>query len=425
MTSVNRAILPEIRLPKKLLLPDYETITFANGMKVFVINNDIHDLCKAEWVFDAGRWFESQKGVARFTNRQLREGSSKFNSKEISEKIDFMGATLRTVSTVDHATVSIMSLNKHFQNALELTEDVIKRPAFSESELEIVVRNNKEKLRVELQKNEFIADQKMNMLLYGKNHPYGYEDEEKNFDAVTAESLKNFHRQFYTASNGFMLVSGKVTDDILKQLEKYFGSDDWKGTKTVKDPEPFEPAEEKKITERKKDAFQSAIRFCKTTIGKTHPDYHKLSILNTIFGGYFGSRLMTNIREDKGYTYGIYSGITNSVRAAYFHVSTEVGVEVSDAAVKEIIFEIERLKNELVSQEELSLVQNYLTGKLLGNFDSPFNVAAMYKNLFIYGLDVQYLHTLMDTIHSVTAEDLRDMANLYFDLDEMYKIVIG
>jgi len=417
--------MPDIILPKKLTLPPYEKLTFENGMTVYVVSSGVHEVCKVEWVFDAGRWFEPQKHVARFANRMMREGSSKYSSKELSEQMDFWGASFKNSSTVDHGNFSVLTLNKHLPAVLELIEDMLKRPTFPQQELEISIRNNKEKLRVDLQKNEFIADQKMNLLLYGENHPYGYESEEKNFDLVNIDLLKSHFQKTYNASNCFLFVSGKISDDIIKQLEKYFGGNDWKGEKNPASDLPFEPFAEKKLTERKKDALQSAIRFCSESIGKSHPDYQKLSMLNTVFGGYFGSRLMSNIREDKGYTYGIYSGITNTLRSSYFHVSTEVGVEVSDNAVKEIIFEMNRLKEELIDKEELDLVRNYLTGKLLGNFDTPFSAAAMYKNLFTYGLDVDYLHSLMNTIHSVTAEDLREMANKYFNTDDMYQIVIG
>jgi predicted Zn-dependent peptidase len=425
MTMVDRTVMPDIVLPKKLTLPQYEKLTFANGMTVYVVSSGVHEVCNVEWVFDAGRWFEPQKHVARFTNRMMREGSSKFTSKELSEKMDFLGASFKNSSTVDHGNFSVLTLNKHLPAVLELIEDLLKCPTFPQQELEISIRNNKEKLRVDLQKNEFIADQKMNLLLYGENHPYGYEAEEKNYDLVNIDLLKTHFQKTYNASNCFLFVSGKITDGIIKQLEKYFGGSDWNGEINPAPELPFEPFAEKKLTERKKDALQSAIRICGQSIGKSHPDYQKLSMLNTVFGGYFGSRLMSNIREDKGYTYGIYSGITNTLRSSYFHVSTEVGVEVSDNAVKEIIFEMNRLKKELIDKEELDLVRNYLTGKLLGNFDSPFSAAAMYKNLFIYGLDVDYLHSLMDTIHSVTPEDLREMANKYFNVDDMYQIVIG
>lgn len=425
MSNLDRSTMPPVRLPEKLVLPAYEKIHLSNGMPVYVINAGVQPVCKIEWVFNAGRWYETQKHVSRFTNRMLKEGSSKYSSFEISEQLDFLGATFRNFSSVDHGNVSVISLNKYLPDVLEIIEDVIKRPKFDESELQLQITNSKEKLKVEKQKNEYIADEEMSVALYGNTHPYGYASEEKNYEFVQREMLLEHHTKCYNAANGFIIVSGKIENNTLPLLEKYFGGNDWKGEKATVQQHLIQPVENKILTYKKKDALQSAIRICVPMIGKTHADFKKLSVLNTILGGYFGSRLMSNIREDKGYTYGIYSGITNMINDAFFHVSTEVGVAVAEDAVHEIISEINRLKSEPVATEEVDLVRNYLTGKMLGNLDSPFSIAMSYKNLFTYGLDTHYLNELMETIHTITANDLQEMANQYFNVDEMYQIVVG
>lgn len=422
---LDRSKSPNIILPKSLKLPNYEKIFLPNGMPVYIINAGVQEVCKIEWVFDAGRWYESQKHVSRFTNRMMREGTVNYTSTEISDKIDFWGGSFRSNSSVDHGSFSLVSLNKYLAEVLPIVSEVIQQPIFPEKELVTIVRNSKEKLKVDLQKNEYLADQKMNIALYGNTHAYGYDVEAKNFDLINIEILKQHHQNFYNAASGFLMVSGKITDEVLQTIEKNFGGENWKGVKSNAPSQSIVIEKEKIITDKKTDALQSAIRLCKSSIGKTDVDYQKLSILNTILGGYFGSRLMSNIREEKGYTYGIYSGITNMLHGSFFYVSTEVGVNVAQAAMNEIIFEIKRLQNEKVDADEIELVQNYLTGKMLGNFDTPFNIAAAYKNLFIYGLDVSYLHLLMDTIHSINADDLQIMANKYFNVEEMYQIIVG
>jgi zinc protease len=425
MTYLDRSIMPAVKLPNRLVLPPYEKTQLTNGMTVYLINAGVQDVCKVEWVFDAGRWQESQKHVGRFTNRILKEGSSKYPSFEISEKLDFLGANFRNFSSVDHGNISVISLNKYLPQVFEIIEDVIKRPAFSEKELQMLITNSKEKLKVEKEKNEYLADEQMSTAMYGNTHAYGYTSEEKNYDLVNVDLLKTHHQSFYNAANGFIIVSGKIEKDFLPLLEKHFGGDDWKGTAKNIQAQATHPSAEKILIDKKKDALQSAIRICVPMIGKRHADFKKLSVLNTILGGYFGSRLMSNIREDKGYTYGIYSGITNMINDSFFHVSTEVGVDVAQNAVDEIIYEINRLKNEPVDAEEIDLVKNYLTGKMLGNLDTPFSIALSYKNLFTYGLEIDYLNEMMETIHTVTAQDLQEMANKYFNVDEMYQIVVG
>ncbi len=425
MSNLDRSTMPPVRLPEKLVLPAYEKIHLSNGMPVYIIKAGVQPVCKIEWVFNAGRWYETQKHVSRFTNRMLKEGSSKYSSFEISEQLDFLGATFRNFSSVDHGNVSVISLNKYLPDVLEIVEDVIKRPKFDEGELYLQITNSKEKLKVEKQKNEYLADEEMSVALYGNTHPYGYASEEKNYELVQREMLMEHHAKFYNAANGFIIISGKIESNTVSLLEKYFGGNDWKGEAAAVQQHVIQPVKNKILTYKKKDALQSAIRICVPMIGKTHADFKKLSVLNTILGGYFGSRLMSNIREDKGYTYGIYSGITNMIHDAFFHVSTEVGVAVAEDAVHEIISEINRLKSEPIDNEEIDLVRNYLTGKMLGNLDSPFSIAMSYKNLFTYGLDTHYLNELMETIHTITANDLQEMANQYFNVDEMYQIVVG
>jgi len=417
--------MPAAKLPQQLILPPYEKTHLSNGMTVYLINAGVHEICKVEWVFNAGRWQEWQKHVSRFTNRILKEGSSKYSSFEISEKLDFLGANSRNFSSVDHGNITVISLNKYLPQVFEIVEDIIKRPIFSEKELQLLITNSKEKLKVEKEKNEYLADEQMSEALYGNTHAYGYTSEEKNYDLVHVDLLKIHHQSFYNAANGFIIVSGKIEKNFLTLLEKHFGGNDWKGTTKNIQAQATNPSVEKILIDKKKDALQSAIRICVPMIGKRHADFKKLSVLNTILGGYFGSRLMSNIREDKGYTYGIYSGITNMMNDSFFHVSTEVGVAVAESAVHEIIYEINRLKNEPINAEEIDLVKNYLTGKMLGNLDTPFSIALAYKNLFSYGLETDYLNEILQTIHTVTAQDLQEMANKYFNVDEMYQIVVG
>lgn len=422
---LDRSISPAISIPKKLNLPKYEKIYLSNNLPVYVIQAGVQDVCKIEWVFNAGRWYENQKHVSRFTNRMLKEGTANYTAAAIAETIDFWGATFRNSSSVDHGNFSLVCLNKYLHEVLPVISEVLQQPVFPEKELATIIRNSKEKLKIDLQKNEYLADQKMNVALYGNTHAYGYDSESKNYDAIQVDLLKQHYQNFYHAANGFLLVSGKINENVLQQIEKHFGGKEWRKNMPAIAHKIIEPEKSKIIIDKKPGSFQSAIRLCKSVVGKTHKDYQKLSILNTILGGYFGSRLMSNIREDKGYTYGIYSGITNMLHDSFFYVSTEVGVDVAENAVNEIIFEIKRLQNEKVAAEEIELVQNYLTGKMLGNFDTPFNIAAAYKNLFIYGLDIDYFHSLIDTIHHISPDDLIEMANQYLNVDEMYQITIG
>ena len=170
MSNLDRSIMPAVKLPQQLILPPYEKTQLSNGMIVYLINAGVQDVCKIEWVFNAGRWQESQKHVSRFTNRILKEGSSKYPSFEISEKLDFLGANFRNFSSVDHGNISVISLNKYLPQVFEIVEDIIKRPSFSEKELQLLITNSKEKLKVDKEKDEYLADEKMSEAQYGNTH---------------------------------------------------------------------------------------------------------------------------------------------------------------------------------------------------------------------------------------------------------------
>lgn len=423
--TLNRTQIPAIEIPKTITLPPYKKIHLSNGMPVYVINSGVHEITKIEWIFNAGRWFETDKHVSRFTNKMLKEGTHSFSSAQIAEEIDFYGANFSNVSNADFSSISLLSLNKHLNHLMPLVEEIIKQPSFPEHELAIKLNNSLEKLKLDKEKIEYLADEKMGFSLFGVDHPYGYISSEENYKKINIPLLKKHHQNYYNANNAVIFLAGKINDEVLNLLEKHFGQNDWKGTTASFDEKPFAPSHIKIVKEKKEKALQTALRVAFPIIEKTHPDYITLSMLNTILGGYFGSRLMSNIREEKGYTYGIYSGLAQLKKSAYCYISTEVGVNFGEAALHEIIFEIERLKRELISQEEIELVKNYLTGKLLSNFDTPFHVANQYKNLLLFGLDVDYYHRWLDTIHSMKAEMLQEVAQKYYNINEMHQIVLG
>ena len=175
----------------------------------------------------------------------------------------------------------------------------------------------------------------------------------------------------------------------------------------------------------KEGALQSAIRIGKLMFNKTHPDFQSLQVLNTVYGGYFGSRLMSNIREDKGYTYGIGSGLVSLQHGGYFFITTEVGVDVTAKAIKEIYFEMDRLRKEKITTDELQLVKNYLLGTFLRSVDGPFAMADRFKGILNYNLGYDYFDRYIATIRAVSASDLMGLANTYFDKDSMIELVVG
>ncbi|MDX2002404.1 MAG: pitrilysin family protein [Chitinophagales bacterium] len=425
LRKLDRKAVPPLQFIKGLHVEAPQKTVFPNGLPLYAFGGLQLDAIKVEFVFKAGKWYENKKLIAKSTSRMMKEGSEKWNALQIAEELDYYGASIKTFSGSDTATLTFFSLNKYFDKILPIMEEVIKRPAFPQNDLNIYLANNKDQLLQNQAKNEYRADRQFNFNLYGERHPYGYFSLPEDFEYVSREELAGFHKRFYNSNNCTIIVSGNVTDQAVQMLENFFGGDDWKGTEA-----PFIRHEkltniELKHHEKLKDKFQSAIRIGKLFYNKSHPDFHKFSVLNTILGGYFGSRLMTNLREEKGYTYGVYSSLTSMINGGYFIVGAEVGIDVCADAIKEIYGEINRLREELVPEEELGLVRNYLMGRLQSSLDGPFKVSGVFKGLLIYDLDISYIYQLIETIQSVSAQELRDLAIDYFDPAEMHEIVVG
>ena len=345
---------------------------------------------------------------------------------QIADAVDYYGAFLEVGVSQDSASVVLYTLNKHLKTTLPVVEDVIKNAVFPQQELDIHLRNKKQKFHVNNLKVANLARKHFSELIFGEKHPYGIIVKDKDFDAINRSHLVDFYKAFYRANNCKIILAGKIDDDVHTLLDEHFGGTDWiaQNDLTRTSINVSSTAEREHLI-YKDDALQSAIRIGKLLFNKTHPDYQPLQILNTVFGGYFGSRLMSNIREDKGYTYGIGSGIASLQHSGYFFISTEVGVDVSKNAINEIYFEMDRLREEPIPDDELQLVKNYLLGTFLRSVDGPFAMADRFKGIMEYGLSYDYFDKYIATIKKISASQLRDLANMYFDKNTMIELVVG
>ena len=426
MAEINRKIKPEIKPVDKIDLYKPEKVTLDNGIPVYLINTGTQELVKVEFIFNAGKWYEEQLLLANFTNNMLKEGTKNYTSQEIAEKIDFYGAHLEPATGNDIASLSLYTLNKYLEDVLIVTEDVIKNPVFPEKELTTFLQNKKQEFLINNEKVRHVARRMFSKQIFGANHPYGKTAVVEDFDKVTRDALSAFHRKHYSKESCKIIVSGKIPSNLVSGLNKHFGegSKISAASNNLNANVKIEP-ENKKEYIKKAGSVQSAIRVGRPLFNKTHPDYHKLKVVNAVLGGYFGSRLMTNIREDKGYTYGIGSAIVSLHNAGYFFIASEVGTEVKEPALQEVYKEIEKLQQDKVGEDELTLVRNYLLGSMLRNFDGPFQIADSFKSVMEYDLDNSYYQSYIDTVRSITPEEIRELARQYFDRRDMFELIVG
>lgn len=423
--EINRKIKPDTKLIDALNIFHPEVFHLDNNIPVHIINQATQDIVKIEFIFEAGSRNEEKILTASFTNRMIKEGTASYTSDEIASTIDYYGAHLETNSDKDNSIITLYTLNKYIDKTLPILAEVIRQPVFPEKDLNTLRLNRKQNFLVNSEKVRYVARRKFNEMIFGKGHPYGKMFIPENFDSITRVDIESFYKHHYTAKNCKIIVAGKVPEGLAQKLNLFFGDFDGSKPKSVVLPEiTFDPTLQHNFIE-KPGAVQSAIRIGKAMFNKTHPDFQKLRILNTILGGYFGSRLMTNIREDKGYTYGIGSAMVSLQKSGYFFITSEVGSSVTPDAIKEIYKEIEILQNDLVSEDELQLVKNYMTGSILRSIDGAFQLSENYRSLIEYDLDLNYINNFFETIKKISSVELRDLAQQYMAIDSLYELTVG
>lgn len=407
----------------ELIAPRHFTLT--NGVKVFVFDAGEQDVVRMEWIFE----HSFDKGENTLLNscacEMLLEGTSAYSSSQIAEKIDFHGAFLVPQVDRDRATLSLFALTKHLDHLLPLVKDLLTDAVFPEKELATFIRNNKQKLEVSLQKNSIVARRLFHSAVFGENR-YGMSPDMADFDDITrADLLALFARQ-YSPSNCTLIMSGKVSEAVTGTVVRLFGETWTAKSSGISDkiaPTVFQPGS--LVVEDRPESLQSALRLGYESIQRSHPDFPGLQVVNTLFGGYFGSRLMANIREDKGYTYSIGSGLISMKHRAFFTIASEVGTEFTAATLEEIEKEIERLKTEKVADDELSVVKNYMMGSMLGSLENVFSHADKFKNSYFSGLTLDYYAYYTDVILHINADDVLELANTYLDYEKMVKVIVG
>ncbi len=424
---LNRAQAPSFKTIDTINIIKANHTKFSNGIDFYSLSAGSQEIVKIEFIFKAGMYHQAASLIASSTNNLLEVGSKSYSANQISDGIDFYGSFLELHVEQDFAIVSLFSLNKYLNESLKFIEELIKYPIFPDDEFKLYITNKKQNHFINSQKGDVLVRRKFSQLLYGEKHPYGLTVVDNDFDRINISEIKDFFSQYYTSNNCTIIASGNLPDSITETLNSFFGKKKWGQTNDLILPKFYsiETTKQQKHFIYKEDAIQSAIRVGRVLFNKTHPDYFKFQVLNAILGGYFGSRLMANIREDKGYTYGIGSGVVNLVNTGSFYISTEVGNNVTSETLKEIYKEIKILREKLVSVDELETVRNYILGQFLRSVDGPFALADKFKAIWEYNLDYTYFDLYFNAIKTVTPNDIIDLANKYLQEKDLLECVVG
>ncbi len=421
---MDRTIAPDYHAIENINIQKVEERYLSNKVPLFSLVNMESPVLRVQFIFDAGKWWEHRPGVSFFMANMLQEGTVSLSSAEIAAKISHYGAFLEIIPGNDRMVVTWYLLEKHLNQVIELMHDLLFEPVFPEEELKKLQRQSLQKLKINKEKTSYLAEAELKETFFGTSYPYGSTLNEDQIAAINVNDLKNFHTKQVMGKPFEIMVSGCFSIQHFKLLDTYFGKVQLSGlnesvnhTKQRMEPGLYRV--------KKPESLQASIRVAKECMRPTDEDYMAFLVTNELFGGYFGSRLMKNIREDKGYTYGIRSSIRLLKNDAYWVVSTDVKGDVANNTLDEISRELDQLKTEPISLREIETVKNYMLGGFCAATANVFDQTDKFKFLRYAGLDYSYYENYVLSLNAVEAEDIRRIAIKYLDWESMLKVVVG
>jgi len=426
---LDRTIAPPVQPLARVTLPAAEVITLPGGARLHVLANDAQPVVRLQAVFRAGKMVEPRPGLAMLTARMLLEGTITRTARQIADEVAFYGASLECDAGLDRSTLTLYCLTRHLPALLPLVNDVLSNPAFPEAELSQLKTRTIQNVRVERQKTSYLASERFNALLFGAETAYGRPFDADTFQALTADEARAFHRQAYAMSNAELFLCGDVAGQKDLVVEAFTRAESTAGSLTSETAaveaalENFRPVGADHLAVP--GSLQASLRIGRPWPGPHHPDTHRLQLLAKVLGGYFGSRLMKNIREDKGLTYGIYASVAPREFGTSLVIGTDVNGDQADFAINEVNFELRRLQEELIPADELETVKSYILGKFANELSTVFEQCDKYKTLVFLGLPADYYERYVhDTEHTDT-ETLRQLAQEYLSPEALQTVVAG
>lgn len=413
---------PQIVIPDSVVMPRTEIHTANNGVKIYTLQSDDFEVVRLSFVFRAGTSMQHKPFTASATLNMLSEGSRSMTAQQIAETLDFYGTYFDANIDRDYVYISLALLTKFCDNVFPVLREIILNPAFNDSELRTYSNKRQQGLAIERRKIEVQSRELFGQALFGAEHPYGESADESLYDNLTREDLVELYGELYTAENCFVVCSGNIDQSVISNLKQIV-----EALPSGRKPEVTLPKPKTTYSIRKPidTAVQSSIRIGRLLFPRSHPDFVGMQVVAMILGGYFSSRLMQNLREKNGYTYGVMAAMINFDKEGYLAIATQVRREEAEAALAEIYFEIERLRNELVSEEELQLAKNMMIGEILRILDGPFGIADVTIENIMCGTDNSATEENLQAILAITPEQVQELAVKYLRREDLVEVVVG
>ncbi|GAA4311981.1 pitrilysin family protein [Nibribacter koreensis] len=425
--SLNRTVAPGILDTADIPLLIPEVITTNSGTVIHIAHNTIQPIARVEFVFKAGKWFQPKPAIASLTAKMLLEGTITRTARQIAEMADFYGATLDVSHGFDRSTVTLYCLSKFLGDLIPLVLEVIQAPSFPEYELVLLKQRLNQALSVDKQKNGYLASEAYSVKLYGANHPYATFISEEEINAVTLQEVRAFHALHYHLHDCHIFLTGDISPSAKEQILQAVHHE------TVPPLKPNQahkelsskPVSTSLVRVTTKNTLQAALRVGNEVISPSHQDFPALYFTTHLLGGYFGSRLMKNIREDKGYTYGIYASLSTKEHSSTFTIGTEVKGDKTHETIAEIETELDRLKQEPVTEDEMHTVKKHLSGKFISDEATLFDQVDRYKSTVFLKLAPDHYHALVKSFLDMTPERVSATAAKYISKENLLYVVAG
>lgn len=412
--------------PKNFNLPPSQTFNLDNGLSVTTVQFGNIPKVTIQIKIRVGNLNEGENEIwlADLTGDLLTEGTEKYSAEQIAEKAAEMGGEVNVSTGLDQTTITGSVLSEFVPDLISLLAEITQRPTFNEKSIDRIKKDLLRSLSIQKSQPQNIANESFSKAIYG-DHPYGrmYPTEEmiNGFDRA---KVVDFYTNNFGAKRTHIFVSGVFNEDeVNNSIKNNFST--WKEGNDIYINVPETKAQKDLIIIDRKDAPQSTLYLGLPVIDPSDPNYIKLSVTNTLLGGYFSSRITTNIREDKGYTYSPRSQISSRYRSAYYLQVADVSTDVTAAALKEIFYEINHLQDEAPTEEELNGVKNYIAGIFVLQNSSPNAIINQLNYVDLHNLNNDYLNTYVKQIYSVTPEEIKETASKYLKDKEMTLVIVG
>ena len=420
--ALDRKIAPDTLTIEKFAFPDCEKHLTPSGHTIYAVTSSNEEAIKLEIVLNAGICKQNKNALAAAANSLMSEGTKLRSSIQIADEMDSFGAYFQTKCLIDDSTITLYCLKKHLNSCLSVISDFLLNPQYLESERLIYINNQKERLKVQLEKTGYLCRKAFYKAVFSETSPIVSFSESIDYDNISRETLIQFHENHIHKQVVYIAIAGDVNQEVINTVSNFLNNFN---VSERKNSYLQNKAKSENVVIRKDKSIQATLRVGGKMINRKHNDYRQLQLANLVLGGYFGSRLMKNIREDKGLTYGIYSTLESYLDDACFYVEADVNAKKKELVVAEITNELNMLCSTNIPEEELNKAKNYLIGSMLRGIDGPFSLLDRHRILIDYGFEQNYYDDFIEIIKSTTPEEIRLLTAKYFNPDNLVTVICG